>query len=181
MLAVPMVALLGRQNECDTVDRLIAGVRAGESRALVVRGKPGVGKSALLDYLADHARGCDVLRTAGVEAETGLAFAGLERLCAPLLPLLEPLPEPQHDALAGAFGLQTSRSPDPFLLGLAVHSLLATAGATRPVVCVVDDAQWLDAASAQTLGFVARRLLAEPVGLVFALRLPDCVRCIDGL
>ena len=181
MLAAPMTALLGRQNECDALDRLITGVRAGDGRALVVRGKPGIGKSALLDYIADHARGCDVLRTAGAEAETGLEFAGLQRLCAPLLPRLATLPEPQHNALAGAFGLQACGSPDRYLLGLAVHGMLAAAGATRPVVCIVDDAQWLDAASTQILAFVARRLRAQSVGLVIALRLPDDARCTDGL
>ena len=145
-------------------------VYAGESRALVVRGEPGVGKTALLDYLVDHASGCRVTRAAGVEAEMELPFAGVHQLLTPMLDRLERLPGPQRAALRTAFGLSAGSAQDRFLVGLAVLSLLAEVAEEHPLVCVVDDAQWLDQASAQALGFVARRLEAESVGLVFAAR-----------
>jgi DNA-binding CsgD family transcriptional regulator len=162
--------LTGRRGERGVLDQLIDAVRAGGSRVLVVRGEPGVGKSALLEYLAGRAAGCRVVRAAGVESEMELAFAGLHQLLAPLLDRAGRLPVPQRDALETAFGLSAGPVPDRFLVGLAVLGLLAEAAAERPLVCVVDDEQWLDRASVQALGFVARRLAAEPVGLVFAVR-----------
>ena len=149
------------------LDRLLDAVRGGESRALVVHGEPGAGKTALLDYLAERAADCQVVRAAGVQSEMELAFAGLHQLCAPLLDRLEALPGPQREALRTAFGLSAGPAPDRFLVGLAVLSLLAEVAAEQPLVCLVDDAQWLDRASAQVLAFVARRLEAESVGLVF--------------
>jgi DNA-binding CsgD family transcriptional regulator len=162
--------LLGRGRECQALDRLLRAVRAGESRALVVRGEPGVGKSALLDYAAERSSGSRVARAAGVESEMELAFAGLHQLCAPLLGRLDRLPPPQRDALATAFGLRAGAAPDRFLIGLAVLTLMSDVAEGRPLVCLVDDAHWLDRASAQTLAFVARRLQAESVGLLFAAR-----------
>jgi len=165
----------GRRRECDALDRLLADVRAGRSRVLVVRGEAGIGKTALLDHLAAGASGCRVARAAGVESEMELAFAGVHQLCVPLLDRLPRLPEPQREALATAFGLSALRAgaaPDRFLVGLAVLGLLSDAAAKRPLVCLIDDAQWLDRASAQVLAFVARRLLAESVALVFAVREP---------
>ena len=173
--------LLGRHTECAALDQLVASVRSGPSRALVLRGEAGVGKSALLGYLVEHASGCDVVRAAGVESEMELAFAGLQQLCAPFVDRLERLPGPQHDALGTAFGLRGGGAPDRFLVGLAVLSLLSDAAEERPLVCVVDDAQWLDAASAQALAFVARRLGAESVGLVLAVRESGGERPFDGL
>src|ERR671922_1079393 len=156
--------LLGRGNECAVIDRLLEGVRAGRSGALVVRGEPGVGKTALLEYAIDAAPDLRVVRAVGVESEMELAFAALHQLCAPMLDHLDRLPGPQHDALGIALGLRAGAVPDRFFVGLAVLSLLSEVAEERPLVCVVDDAQWLDRASAQTLGFVARRLLAESVG-----------------
>jgi DNA-binding CsgD family transcriptional regulator len=173
--------LLGRRRECAALDRLVTDVRAGSSRALVLRGEAGVGKTALLDYLADSASGCAIARAAGVQSEMELAFAGLQQLCGPVLARLEDLPGPQRDALGTAFGLCEGAAPDRFLVGLAVLSLLSHAAEERPAVCIVDDAQWLDAASAQALAFVARRLGAESVGLVLAVREPATARYFDGL
>jgi predicted ATPase len=150
------------------LDRLIGAVRAGESRTLVVCGEPGVGKTALLEYLAGHARGCRVARAVGVQSEMELAFAAVHQLCAPMLDHLEHLPGPQREALMTAFGMSAGPPPDRFLIGLAVLSLLSDVAVARPLVCLVDDQQWLDRASAQVLAFVARRLEAESVGLVFA-------------
>ena len=166
------VHLLGRRSEQAVLDAVVAAVRAGESQALVVRGDPGVGKSALLEYVAERAAGCRIVHAIGVESEMELAFAGLHQLCAPLLDRLERLPGPQRDALATAFGLQAGEAPDRFLVSLAALSLLGDAAEERPLVCLVDDAQWLDRASAQVLAFVARRVLAESVALVFASREP---------
>ena len=165
--------LLGRRSESEALDRLLAAVRAGESRALVVRGEPGSGKTALLEYLVEQASGCRVARAAGVQSEMELAFAGVQQLLAPMLDRLERLPGPQRVALATAFGLSPGSAPDRFLVGLAVLSLLAEVAEERPLVCVVDDEQWLDRASAQVLAFVARRLVAESVALVFAARVPS--------
>ena len=162
--------LTGRRGERGVLDELINAVRAGGSRVLVVRGEPGVGKSALLDYLAGHAAGCRVLRAAGVQSEMELAFAGLHQLLAPLLDRAGRLPVPQRDALRTAFGLSAGPVPGRFLVGLAVLGLVSEVAADQPLICVVDDEQWLDRASVQALGFVARRLAAEPVGLVFAAR-----------
>jgi len=160
--------LRGRRSECGTLDRLVEAVGAGASRVLVVRGEPGVGKTALLDYLAGHAPGCRVVRAAGVQMEMEFAFAGLHQLCAPMLDHLGRLPVPHREALRTAFGISAGAAPDRFFIGLAVLGLLSEVAQERPMVCIVDDEQWLDRASAQVLGFVARRLAAEPVGLVFA-------------
>ncbi|MEV4404295.1 AAA family ATPase [Actinoplanes sp. NPDC049598] len=162
--------LLGRRRECAALDRTIAAVRTGESRVLVVHGGPGVGKTALLDYARGRATGLRVLRAAGVESEMELAFAALHQLCGPLLDLLPRLPDVQRAALETVLGLRAGAPPDRFLVGLAVLSLLSEASEQSPLLCVVDDAQWLDRASAQALSFVARRLLAESVALVFATR-----------
>lgn len=177
----PGPALLGRRRECDALDRLLESVRAGQSRVLVVRGEAGVGKSALLEYLVGRASGCRVARAAGVESEMELAYAGVHQLCAPMLDRLERLPGPQHDALATVFGLSAGPAPDRFVVGLAVLSLLSEVAEDRPLVCVVDDAQWQDRASAQTLAFVARRVLAESLGLVFAVREPSEAPELAGL
>src|SRR5436190_24244907 len=158
--------LLDRGRERDVLDQLVAGVRAGESRVLVLRGEAGIGKTALLEHLSVGAEGCRIARAAGVESEMELAFAGLHALCAPMLGRLGQLPMPQRDALSTAFGLSAGPPPDRFLVGLAVLSLLAESADKQPVVCIIDDAQWLDRVSSETLGFVARRLLAERVGLV---------------
>src|SRR4030088_2137199 len=162
--------LTGRRSECAVLVGLIEAVRAGESRALVVRGEPGVGKTALLEYLVEQAAGCRVKRAAGVQSEMELAFAGLHLLLAPMLDRVERLPVPQRDALRTALGVSPGSAPDRFLLSLAVLSLLSDVAEERPLICVVDDAHWLDRASAQVLAFVARRLDAESVGLVFAAR-----------
>jgi DNA-binding CsgD family transcriptional regulator len=152
--------------------RFIDGVRAGESRVLVVRGEPGAGKTALLDYVAGRASGWRVARATGVQSEMELAFAGLHQLCAPMLDCAGRLPTPQREALLTALGITAGPAPDRFLVALAVLSLLSEVAGDRPLVCIVDDQQWLDSASAQALGFVARRLAADPVGLVFAVRDP---------
>jgi DNA-binding CsgD family transcriptional regulator len=165
-------ALINRRSERELLAQLVGAVRAGDSRVLVVRGDPGVGKTALLNYLARSAAGCRVVRVAGVQSEMELAFAGLHLLCAPMLDRLGRLPVPQRQALRTAFGLSVGPPPDRFLVGLAVLTLL-TATAKRPLICIVDDEQWLDRASAQALGFAARRLAADPVGLVFAARVPS--------
>ena len=171
--------LIGRRAECGVLDRLIEDVCAGESRALVVSGEAGVGKTALLDYLARRASEYRVERAAGVQSEMELPFAALHQLCAPMLEKLQGLPAPQRDALEIAFGMSSGSAPDRFLVGLAVLSLMSEVAEERPLLCVVDDEQWLDRASAQVLGFVARRLGAESVGLVFAARVPG--RDIAGL
>lgn len=165
--------LRGRRAEQAALDRLLDEVRAGQSRALVLRGEAGVGKTALVDYLQERASGCRVVRAAGVESEMEIAFAGLHQLCAPMLGSLARLPGPQRDALSTAFGLSGGEAPDRFLVGLAVLGLLSEAAEEAPLVCLVDDAQWLDRASAQGLAFVARRLLAESVAVVFAVREPS--------
>ena len=165
--------LRGRRSECAVLDELAASLLAGQSGVLVLRGDPGVGKTALLDYLEAHAAGCRVARAGGVESEMELAFAGLHQICVPYLDRIGRLPGPQRDALGTAFGLQTGPVPDRFLVGLAVLTVLSDAAEQQPLVCIVDDAQWLDQASAQALAFVARRLGAESVGLVFAVREPE--------
>ena len=180
-LHLPASGMLDRISERDVLGRLVVGVRAGQSRVLVLRGEAGVGKTALLGHLSAAADGCRIARAAGVESEMELAFAGLHALCAPMLGRLGHLPGPQRDALSTAFGLSAGPPPDRFLVGLAVLSLLADAGEEQPLVCVVDDAQWLDRVSAQTLAFVARRLLAERVGLVFALRQSGHEHVLEGL
>jgi DNA-binding CsgD family transcriptional regulator len=173
--------LRGRDEELRVLDGLLEAVRAGESRALVVRGEPGVGKTALLEYAVGEwsESGFRVARAVGVESEMELAYAALHQLCAPVLDRVERLPGPQRDALGVAFGLSAGDAPDRFLLGLAVLSLVSEVAEERPLLCLVDDAQWLDRASAQALAFVARRLLAESVALVFAVREPS--EELDGL
>src|SRR5215469_7834128 len=160
-------ALTDRFSECDVLDRVTEAVRSGESRALVVCGDPGVGKSVLLEYLAGRASGagCRVARATGVQSEMELAFAGLHQLCGPMLSGAELLPVPQREALRTAFGISAGPPPDRFLVGLAVLSLLTGVAGERPLICVIDDGQWLDLASVQALGFVARRPGAEPAGL----------------
>ncbi len=169
-MSVGLASLRGREAECALLDGVIAAVRGGESRTLVVRGEAGIGKSALLNYAVESASDLRVLGAVGVESEMELAFASLHQLCAPLLDHLVELPAPQREALEIAFGMNGGASPDRFFVGLAMLSLLSDSAAERPLLCVVDDAQWLDQASAQTLAFVARRLFADPVGLVFAAR-----------
>ncbi len=164
--------LQDRRAETEVLDRLVAGARAGTSGVLVLAGEAGVGKTALLDRVVAHADGCRVARAAGVESEMELAFAGLHQLCAPFLGRLDRLPEPQRAALGAAFGVLISDPPDRFLVGLAVLSLLAEVAEEQPLICVVDDVQWLDRASVQVLGFVARRVAAEAVVLIFGLRVP---------
>jgi len=165
--------LIDRQAERGVLEGLLEAIRAGESRALVVSGEAGVGKTALLEYLSQQASGCRLARAAGVQSEMELPFAGLHQLCAPMLDNLPHLPRPQREALRTAFGISAGSAPDRFLVGLAVLSLLSDAAEQQPLVCVVDDEQWLDRASAHVLGFVARRLVAESVGLIFAARVPS--------
>jgi predicted ATPase len=163
--------LVNRHSERLALDQLANAVRSGSSRTLVIHGEAGVGKTVLLEYLsAKVAPDCRVARVAGVQSEMELAFAGLHQVCAPMLDRLERLPAPQGGALRTAFGLSTGSAPDRFLVGLAVLALLSETATTRPVVCLVDDMQWIDRTSAQVLGFVARRLKAEPIALVFATR-----------
>ena len=167
-----LTTLRGRRSESAVLDRVVAALRAGEGRALVVRGEAGVGKTALLEHLIEAAADLRVGRGIGVESEMELAYASLHQLCAPMLDRLGRLPAPQREALEIVFGLSSGPAPDRFLVGLAVLSLMSEVAEDAPLLCVVDDAQWLDRASAQVLAFVARRLLAEPVGLVFAAREP---------
>ena len=156
-------------------------MRGGEGHALVVRGEAGVGKTALLDYAAEQASECLVARAAGVQSEMELAFAGLHQLCAPMFNRLPALPEPQRDALATAFGLRGGAPPDRFVVGLGVLNLLSEVAERQPLVLLVDDVQWLDQASTQALAFAARRLLAESVAVVFALRTPGDEAELAGL
>ncbi|WP_262060210.1 helix-turn-helix transcriptional regulator [Streptomyces sp. STR69] len=162
--------LLGRRTECALLDRMIGAARTGESSTLVVHGPPGVGKSALLDYATQAATDLRVLHAVGIESEMELAFATLHQVCVPLLERLKNLPQPQCAALETVFGIRAGPPPDRFLVGMAVLGLLSDASAKRPLLCLVDDAQWMDRVSAQILGFVARRLLAESVALVFGAR-----------
>jgi DNA-binding CsgD family transcriptional regulator len=162
--------LVGRQRECDRLSKLLSVARGGRSGVLILRGEAGIGKSALLDELVERATGFMVTRAVGVESEMELAYAGLQQLCAPFLAHLSTLPAPQQEALGVAFGLKSGGAPDHFLVGLAVLTLLSEVATKRPLVCCIDDAQWLDAASAQALEFVARRLRADAVVMVFAVR-----------
>jgi DNA-binding CsgD family transcriptional regulator/tetratricopeptide (TPR) repeat protein len=162
--------LVGRQRERDVLDRVLEAARGGHGGVLVVYGDPGVGKTALLEYAAAAAPDFGVARAVGVEGEMELAFAALHQLCSPNLDLIDGLPDPQREALEVALGLSAGRTPDPFLVGLAVLNLLSEAAEERPLLCVIDDAQWLDRASARVLAFVARRLLAERIAMVFAAR-----------
>ena len=176
-----MAALSGRETECAKVDQLLAEAQPGRSAVLVLRGEPGIGKSALLKYAAERAEGRRVLRATGVQWEMELPFAGLHQLCAGLLDGLGRLPAPQRDALATAFGLDSGAQPDRFLVGLAALSLLSSAAAEHPLICVVDDVQWLDRSSVQVLAFVAQRLAAESVVLLFAERQPGGIEELSGL
>ena len=165
-------ALSGRRAECDALNGLVEAVRGGHSRALVLHGEAGVGKTALLDYLAGHAPDCQITRASGVQSEMELPFAALHQLCAPMLDHVSALPAPQRDALRFVFGLSAEPTPDRFLVGLAALGLLSSVAEKRPLLCLVDDQQWLDRASALVLAFAARRLGAESIGLVFATRNP---------
>jgi len=171
--------LLGRQAECEELAKLVDGVRGGNSAVLVVHGEPGTGKTALLDFAAGLDTGLTVVRAAGAEPETSLAFGGLQRLCGTMLDLRDCLPGPQRGALEIAFGLRADTGPDSFLVGLAVFGLLAQYAADHPLICVIDDAHWLDQPSRQALGFAARRLSAEPILLLFAA--PEPILDLDGL
>jgi DNA-binding CsgD family transcriptional regulator len=162
--------LLGRRSECDALDAVLADAFAGRSRAIILRGEPGVGKSALLGYLSDRAAAWHLVTAVGVESEMELAYSGLHQLCAPMLDRLDRLPVPQRDALATVFGRSSGPAPDRFLVGLATLTLLAEVAEQQPLLCVVDDVQWLDRVSVQILGFVARRLLADRVALVCGAR-----------
>ncbi|HEX7145715.1 MAG TPA: AAA family ATPase [Gaiellaceae bacterium] len=173
--------LRGRDAECAVLDVLLDAARRGESRTVVLRGEAGVGKTALLDYAIGSAQDFRVLRSVGVESEMELAFASLYLLCAPILDRRGALPGPQREALDVVFGLDRGPAPDRFLVGLATLSLLAETANERPLLCVIDDAQWLDSASALAFAFVARRLLADPIGLLFAVREPIDVRELAGL
>src|SRR6266567_2806450 len=162
--------LLGRRAECEALDVLLTDVLAGRGRVAVLCGEAGVGKSALLSYVSDRVAGWRVATAVGVESEMELAYSGLHQLCAPMLDRLEGIPAPQRQALATVFGQTTGPAPDRFLVGLGTLTLLALIADEQPLVCIVDDAQWLDQASAQALAFVAHRLLAEKIALVFATR-----------
>ena len=177
----PGCGLHGRRGEREMLDQLAADVRAGQSRVLVLRGEPGSGKTALLDYLAQGAAGCRVARVTGVEPEMEMTFAGLHQLCAPFLDRLGHLPDPQRDALRIAFNMQGGNVPDRFAVGMATLGLLSDLATERPIVCVVDDAQWLDQASAQALAFVARHLAAAPAAVIFAVRSPADEQGLAGL
>jgi DNA-binding CsgD family transcriptional regulator len=178
---MPDNTLRGRDSECAALDVVLDAARRGESRTVVLRGEAGVGKSALLDYAAGSAQGFRLLRSVGVESEMELAFASLHQLCAPILDRRDRLPGPQREALDVAFGLDSGPAPDRFHVGLATLSLLAERADDQPLLCVIDDAQWLDGASALAFAFVARRLMAEPIGLLFAVREPIDVRELAGL
>ncbi|WP_431900429.1 ATP-binding protein [Nonomuraea sp. bgisy101] len=166
------VELINRFSERELLTGFLAAVRAGEGRALVLSGDAGLGKTALLDDMAANALGLRVLRVSGMQSEMELAFAGLHQLCGPLLDRVEALPTPQQLALQTAFGLAEGPPPARFMVGMAVLSLLSEASREQPLLCVVDDMHWLDRASAQALGFVARRLGADPIGIVFGARTP---------
>lgn len=176
-----MPVLLGRHRECAALDAGLAAIRTGQSRAVVLRGEAGVGKTALLNYLIAQAGGCQVVSAAGVQNEMELAFSGLYQVCVPLLGRVDRLPSPQANALLTAFGMSSGEPPDRFLVSLAALGLLAECAQDRPLVCVIDDAQWLDRASGQALAFVARRLVAESVALVFSTRGSDDEGELAGL
>ena len=174
-------SLLGRTRERALLDQLLATARQGQSAVLVVRGEAGIGKTALLQYAARQASDFRVARIAGIEAEMELPFAAVHQLCAPIAARLTALPEPQREALSVALGLSSGSAPDRFIVALAVLSLLSAVAEERPLLCLVDDAQWLDGASNQVLGFVARRLGAESVAIVFVIREPSRAREFEGL
>jgi DNA-binding CsgD family transcriptional regulator len=171
----------GRRRECEALDRLVASTRSDQSQVLLLRGEAGTGKTALLDYLTRYAAGCRIARIAGAEPEMEMEFAGLHQLCAPFLDRLERLPGPQCDALRTAFSMRDGDAPSRFAVGLATVSLLSQAAEARPLICLVDDAQWLDRASAQALAFVARHLPGAPIAVVLAVRQPDGQQDLTGL
>ena len=164
------VRLHGRRTECEFLDAALAEAREGRSRVVVLRGEAGAGKSVLLNYAVRRADGCRVATAVGIESEMELAYSGLHQLCAPVLDHVDRLPQPQRDALLTVFGRQVGPAPNPFLVGLATLTLLAEVAEQQPLLCVIDDAQWLDTASAQVVQFVGRRLLAERIALVCAAR-----------
>src|SRR3954451_2257199 len=168
--AAEVPTLRGRRDELAALDGLLDGARAGRSGVLALRGEAGIGKTALLEHATALASGFTLLRAMGVESEMELPFAALHQLCAPIHDFVDRLPAPQRDALEITFGVSAGAPPDRFLVALATLSLFSEAAQERPLLCVIDDAQWLDRASAQALAFVARRLLAEPVVLLFAAR-----------
>src|SRR5580692_7977772 len=173
--------LRGRSREREQLGGVLSRARSGRSGVLVLRGEAGIGKTALLEHLTDQASGCIVARATGVQADMELPFAGLQQLFGSMLGPLERLPAPQRDAVEVAFGIRFGSAPDRFEVGLAMLGLLAEVAEQEPVVCVIDDAQWLDHASALTLAFVARRLMAESVALVFAVRDPAEEELFAGL
>jgi DNA-binding CsgD family transcriptional regulator len=181
MAATHVSGFLDRTSEREVLDGMLADAREGRSAVLVIRGEAGIGKTALLRYTARQASGFRVAQVTGVQAEMELPFAGIQQLCAPMLDQLDALPAAQQDALKVALGLASGDVPDRFLVGLAVLGLLSAAAETRPLLCLVEDAQWLDDASALILGFVARRLLAEPVAIVVSVRDPSTRTDFDGL
>jgi hypothetical protein len=174
--------LRGRSEECRALDRLLDDARAGQSSALVIRGEPGIGKSALLDYIAERAVGFRLARIGGVESEMGFAYAGLLQLLGgPMLEGVEHVAGPQREALRRAFGLMDGPAPELFLVSLGALSLLSRVAEERPLVCLIDDAQWLDRESVSALSFVARRLAAERIAMLFTLRDPSVEQELDGL
>jgi hypothetical protein len=170
-----------RGSEREVLEQLLRDARDGRSAVLVIRGEAGVGKSVLLRYAADQASGFGVAHVSGVESEMELPFAGLHQLCAPMLGQVDALPPPQQRALRVALGLATGEAPDRFLVALGALTLLAHAAEEQPLLCLVDDSQWLDGASRQVMGFVARRLVAEPVAMVFGIREPSADSEFVGL
>jgi DNA-binding CsgD family transcriptional regulator len=172
---------LGRTGERQSLDGMLAQARDGQSAVLVIRGEPGIGKTALLRYAARQASRLRIIQVEGVQAEMELPFAGIHQFCAPMLDGIDALADPQRDALQVALGVSAGEAPDRFLVAVAVLNLLCATAEERPLLCLVDDAQWLDAASAQALGFVSRRLLAEPVAMLYALREPLTTRAFAGL
>src|SRR5919197_4122972 len=181
MATTPAPEFLDRTSEREALDGVLARAREGESAVLVMRGEAGIGKTALLRYAAGAASGFRVAQVTGVQAEMELPFAGIHQLCAPLLDHLAALPQPQQDALNVALGLASGDVPDRFLVGLAVLGLLSAAAEERPLLCLVEDSQWLDDASGLILGFIARRLLAESVALVVSVREPNTRHDFAGL
>jgi DNA-binding CsgD family transcriptional regulator len=181
MAAQRLQSFWGRTSEREALDRLLEAVRGGQSMVLVIRGEAGIGKTALLWYAVRQASGFRITQIAGVESEMELAFAGLHQLCGPMLGRLDALPPPQRAALRVTFGLSSGEAPDRFMVALAALSLLSGLAEEQPLLCLVDDAQWLDRASMQVLGFVGRRLLAESVAIVFAVREPSDERELAGL
>src|SRR4051812_5475531 len=175
------VGFLGRASECHRLDEMLVRARHGQSAVLVISGEPGIGKTSLLRYVARQASGLRVVEVAGVQAEMELPLSGIQRLWAPLLGTLDQLPQPQQNALRVASGILSGAAPDRFLVALAVLNLLAATAAQRPALCLVDDAQWIDGPSLVALGFVARRLTADAVVMIFALREPSATSALDGL